>query len=229
VEFSAMSLRALRDSFRASPPAGVVPVDAGERLGSADAARSRRRSPAPGHGRGALIRERAGRAVLRAGWPGIVGVVLVVLASVVGYAGRLATDERRVELADERVRLLRGEDRAAPVVSDGERLEAFYGRFPRVAELPASLRRLHEHASAHGVDLQRTDYRSATVAGTPLVQVTLSIPVEGGFGPLYEWLADLLREMPEVALESLSVERAATDTDTVAAELRLQLYLRGRL
>lgn len=219
-----MSLRALRDLFRASPPARVVPAAGGETLGSARAVSS---GSTP-QGRAGLVRERVGRAVLRAGWPGIVGVMLLVLASALGYAGRLATDERRVELADERGRLLRGEDREAPVVSDGERLEAFYGRFPRGADLPASLRRLHEHASARGVDLQRTDYRSGAVAGTPLLQVTLSIPVEGEFGPLYDWLADLLREMPEVALESLRVERAATDTDAVTAELRLQLYLRAR-
>lgn len=223
-----MSFRALRGLFRASPGARVVPFDSSETRGSVGAVDPLPAPGASGGGRATLLRERAGRAALRAGWPGIVGVTLFVLASVLGYAGRLAADERRVELAEERARLLRGDVRKAPAVSDGERLEAFYARFPRAADLPASLRRLHEHASARGVDLQRTEYRSATQAGTPLVQVTLSIPVEGEFGSLYGWLADLQREMPEVALESLSVERAATDTDAVSAELRLQLYLRGR-
>ena len=220
-----MSRRALRDLFRASPPAGVVPYDGSEMLGAG----SSPRAPDAGrNGVAALLRERVARALLRAGWPGLIGVALLVLASILCYAGRISADERRLVLADEHARLLRGEVREAPVVSDRERLGTFYQRFPRAADLPVSLRRLHEHASARGVNLLRTVYRSATEAGTPLLQVTLSIPVEGEFDVLYDWLADLLREMPEVALESLSVERAATDTSVVAAELRLQLYLRGR-
>lgn len=226
-----MSIRVLRGLFRASSRmATVVPFDDGETRGSAGATRSPS-SPraASAHGRAALLRERVGRAVLRAGWPGLVGFALLVLASVLGPAWRVAADERRVELADERARLLRGEVRETPAVGERERLDAFYARFPHVADLPAALRRLHEHASARGVDLLRTDYRSTIDAGTPLQQVTLSIPVEGEFDSLYGWLADLMREMPEVGLESLSVERTATDTNVVAAELRLQLYLRGRL
>ena len=176
----------------------------------------------------ALLRERLGRIVLRAGWAGGVGVALLVVAAVFSQVTDTATEERRAALASERARLLRGEVRREPEVNERERLKAFYQRFPVATDLPEVLRRLHEHATARGVSLQRTDYRSSAEAGTPLLQVTLTIPVNGEFANLYGWLAEVLREMPEVALETLNVKRPAANSTVVEAEVRLQLYLRGR-
>jgi hypothetical protein len=221
----------IRRFGRAGGSASVVPVDAGRQFGgdpAPPAVASPPRARALDGAGFALLRERFGRTLLRAGWPGIGGVALLAGAAVFAYLTGAAIDERRAELAEERARLLRGEVRQTPGGDERERLKAFYDRFPLATELPARLRLLHELATAQGVNVQRTDYRSTIESGTPLLEVTLSIPVNGEFAALYGWLGELLREMPEVALDTLSVKRATTDTTTVEAELRLQLYVRGR-
>lgn len=175
-----------------------------------------------------MLRERLGRVAMRAGWAGLAGIVLLAVAVVGGRLGAAANEERRVALTEERARVVRSETQPTPETDDRERLKAFYGRFPPATDLPVSLRRLHDHATAHGIRLQRTDYNSAASPATPLTQVTLNIPVQGEAAALYGWLAELLRDMPELALESVTLKRATTDASEVEAEVRMQLYLRGR-
>jgi hypothetical protein len=143
-----------------------------------------------------------------------------------GYLSETDNSRRREALASEAVSLQRGDVQQPAVMDDRERLSSFYGGFFSVAELPVRLRRLSELAAGRGVALQRTDYRSALETGTPLLRTTLVTSIDGEFGSIHVWLADVLREMPDVALESLHVTRATVDSTTVEADVRLQLYLR---
>ncbi|HJV26887.1 MAG TPA: hypothetical protein VJ673_14460 [Aromatoleum sp.] len=174
-----------------------------------------------------LARERVGRIAAGAGWIGGVGAALLLIALAASWFVARDTDERRAALAAERAALLRGEGRQTPVVDERERLKTFYDRFPPAADLPARLHRLDELAVSHGVTSKRTDYRSGTASGTSLQVVSLAIPIEGEFKAIYDWLADVLNDMPEVALESLNVKRADSATSAVEAEARLQIYLRS--
>ncbi|QTQ35353.1 Uncharacterized protein ToN1_11850 [Aromatoleum petrolei] len=166
--------------------------------------------------------------MLNAGLPGALGVFLLAAAALGGYAGGTDVDRRAAALADERSRMERNADAPAPGSDDRARVAAFFERFPPAAALPDSLRRLNEHGAAHGISVRRTDYGSSVVAGTPLTLVSLTLPVEADAAALYVWLSALLREMPEIALESVSFKRDTSDAETVEADIRLQLYLRGR-
>lgn len=176
-----------------------------------------------------VLRERLGRTVMNSGLPGALGVAVLLAAAVLGFVGTMAIEERRAVAEEERARLAASASRPAAVqVDERGQLEAFFRRFPPVTDLPARLRHLDEHANAHGVQVQRTDFNSASVAGTPLTVLNLALPVKGEAAALYAWLAALLQDMPEIALESLTLERASTETGVVEGEIRLQLYLRGR-
>lgn len=181
-----------------------------------------------GLARGALLKERAGRAVLAMSWAGAAGLALLLLALALGVRTSAVHESRRAALASERAELLRQETEPERGEDRRTRLEAYYEAFPEAVALPARLQRLSELASAHALRLPRTDYRSTVEAGSPLLAVGLVIPVEASFGDLYSWLGELLREMPEVALESLVVRRDDPASDVVEADVRLQLYLRGR-
>lgn len=174
-----------------------------------------------------LVQERLGRIVVGAGWIGGVGAALLVVALVASWFVTRDADERRTALAAERAELLRGGGRQTPVVDERERLKTFYERFPPAADLPARLRRLDEIAARHGLTSKRTDYRSGSAVGTSLQVVSLAAPIEGEFKAIYDWLAEVLDDMPEVALESLNVKRTDSNTSVVEAEARLQIYLRG--
>lgn len=211
--------------FRYPGLSAVVPVDGGkETFATVKAPRDAGRGR-PG---AVLMKEYVGRFAMNAGLPGALGVFLLLAAVLGAYVGRAVNDDRRATLDGEQVRLARRE--SAPEAGPDERaqLTAFLERFPPVAALPDSLRRLNEHAAAHGINMQRTDYNSSAVAGTSLTLVSLAIPVQADAGAIYAWLGALLQEMPEVALDSVNLKRESTETAGVEAEVRLQLYLRGR-
>ena len=175
-----------------------------------------------------LARESVGRLAMNAGLPGALGVVLLAAAVLGGYVASADNDRRVAELAAEQGRIERSASAPAPGTDERARVVAFFERFPLISALPDSLRRLNEHAAAHGISVQRADYRSTVVTGTPLTLVSLTIPVQADAEALYVWLGALLREMPEIALESVSLKRETSDAATVEADIRLQLYLRGR-
>lgn len=175
-----------------------------------------------------LLRQRFARAALRIGWPGVAGLALAVVAVILGLVGERSYEAGKQVVAEERAALLRGDVRSRAPANERETVAAFYDRLPPVAALPERLRRLHDAAEAHGVALERTDYRSAAEPGAPLVRVTLILPVRAEFANLYRWLDALLRDMPEVAVESLRIERETTATTAVDADIRLALYLRTR-
>lgn len=205
--------------------AAIVPAAGGEAVGAAVPQGSLPRS---GGSPFRLVREYIGRLAMNAGLPGVLGVVLLVAAVLGGYAGGADNDRRAGALAEEQGRIERNASAPAPGDDERTRVVAFFDRFPPVGALPDSLRHLNEHGAAHGIRVQRTDYGSTAVAGTPLTLVSLTIPVQTDAEALYVWLGALLREMPEIALESVSLKRDTSDAATVEADVRLQLYLRGR-
>lgn len=177
----------------------------------------------------ARLGEESWRAVRRAGWAGALGAILLAVALVGGAFGRAALDARRYALDAERIGLARS-DRAAVAARAGssptERISDFYARFPALRELPRTLTRLHAHGDRHGLSFERADYRSSEEAGTPLLRVSLNLPVRGEFGQIYGWLSELLGDMPEVALEALSVRRGDSEVGLVDAEVRLAVFVR---
>jgi Tfp pilus assembly protein PilO len=169
------------------------------------------------------------RSLQRAGWAGALGVGLMAFALAFGYTVSTDQTRRQEQLAAERSLLLKAASgSAADQRPDAERLAAFYARFPALDELPARLQELHRLAETHGVVLARADYRASRDAGTGLSRVSLSLPASGAFEPVYQWLAEVLATMPEVALESLSIKREDTAAGEVEVELRLAIFLRGQ-
>lgn len=206
--------------------AAIAPTTGGGE--AAGVAAQQRSLPRGGGSSFRLVKEYIGRLAMNAGLPGALGVVLLAAAVLGGYAGGAGNDRRAAALAEERGRIARDANAPAPEADERTRVAAFFGHFPAVGALPDSLRRLNEHGATHGIRVQRTDYASTAVAGTPLTLVSLTIPVQADAEALYVWLGALLREMPEIALESVSLKRDTSDAATVEADIRLQLYLRGR-
>lgn len=166
----------------------------------------------------------------RAGWAGALGVVLITIELV----ARLLLDHHvadvRSELAREHARLLRAQATVAAGQVDSERtrLARFYAqRFPGESALPARLARVYAAADAHGIAIRRVDYRMAAEPATPLRRVSLSLPLQGDFPRIHAWLSDVLVQLPELALEGLSIRRAGSEASTLEAEIRLVLFVGG--
>jgi hypothetical protein len=172
------------------------------------------------------LRDDARRALRRAGWAGGLGLALLLLAMLLDVAGSAALDARREALAAERARLLQASRAAGDAATEGGRAAGRVVTFPAAAELPQLLTRLHAMGDEWGLQLSRSDYRSAPEAGTGLTRVSLQLPVEGEFGAIYGWLDEVLAAMPAVGLEAISVRRGDSELVPVEAELRLAIYVR---
>ncbi|WP_374485576.1 GspMb/PilO family protein [Zoogloea sp.] len=173
------------------------------------------------------VQESAGRAFRRAGWAGVLGFALLVCALSFDYSGNHALEAEVESLGQEAQALARRlHQPARPQASARQRLEAFYAGFPVGTTLPDLLVRLHGHAQARGVALERADYRTAAEAGTPLERVTLDLPARGSYPVLRAWLDDLVAEMPELALESVSLRRERIDEPQLEARVQLAFFLR---
>ncbi len=173
-------------------------------------------------------REQILRAILRSGWAGALGVALLAFA--LGFG--LSTGEQQAAqaeaLAAERTMLLKVA--AAPAdapMTDRARLDAFYARFAPGSTLAALLLDIHRAADRVGLLPERGDYRSAAVAGTPLVRINASLPVAGRFDALYAWLGQIAREHPDVGVEQISIKRESARSDRIVADVRLAVFVRG--
>lgn len=175
----------------------------------------------------AALREEGLRRWKRLGWVGGAGLLLLLVAVVVDVAVSLANYRARAELTAERLQLER-QAAAGGGAQDTPRTEAekFYARFPLQSELPRSLTKLSAMASANSMGIVRADYRAVEQPGTQLVRMTITLPVQGSYGAVYAWLAEMLGAMPEVALESLALRRGDPASNLVEGEIRLALFAR---
>lgn len=162
-----------------------------------------------------------------AGWAGVVGVALAAFAVTFDMTGNRALEDEAESLRGQSRSLGKSlRKRAAPVLSERERLEAFHAGFPSADGLSDLLLRLHGHALARGVATDKADYRAALISGTPLEQVSLELPVRGAYPEIRNWLTDVLAAMPEVALDGLSFKRADIGSPDVEARVRFVIFLR---
>lgn len=173
--------------------------------------------------------ESAGRSARAAGLPGVVGIALALAALSFDLSGNQALEAEADALRQQTratERRLRQPARVEP--SARARLEAFNAGFPEADRLPELLGRLHGHALARGVQLDKADYRSTVEALSPLERISLELPARGAYAPLRAWLDDVLAEMPEVALEHLSLRRPTMDATLLEARVRLVILVRRR-
>lgn len=172
--------------------------------------------------------ERLARAAKALGAPGAWGLGAMLAAGLVAVAGTHHFDAQRTALAEARRQILQQSDRPRSELGERGRLEDFYARFPAQDAMSSRLEGIYAAAEAHGLELPRIDFRSRAEAGTPLVSVELALPLTADFGDLYGWLSGIAVEMPEVAIESIRVQRDAAATREVEASVRLRVYARGR-
>ncbi|HMW53258.1 MAG TPA: hypothetical protein PLN96_16185 [Zoogloea sp.] len=115
----------------------------------------------------------------------------------------------------------------SPEESDRQRLDRFYASFPDSAGLPDRLIRINGYALARQVAVDRAEYRSSKEPGTPLERVTLNVPAHGDYPTLRAWLGDVLTDMPELAVESLSLKRSTIADPVLEAQVHLAIFLKS--
>ena len=161
------------------------------------------------------------------GWPGVVGLGLLV--SIAGFhVSTLAPQQLRLEaLREENIQLRQRAKTSASDAPQGpaEKLAAFYAFFPPSKSLPDLLERIFASAKRQSLALEHGEYRALkdSVGGLTRYQVTL--PVRGSYPQIRKFVDAALAEVPALSLDSIQFERRKIGDATVDAKLKLVVFL----
>ena len=171
------------------------------------------------------------RAVRSMGWPAIGGVALALFAAGLFVSGVMPLQAEVARLRDQ-VRQLEAQpagERARTLEHEHPRaqLDAFHAGLASAGQAPEIVRRLHGHARAAGLSLERGEYRPIPDASGRLVRYQIVLPVRGSYPQVKEFLARAIRATPGLALDSVGFQRE-DDSQALEAQLRFTVFLRAK-
>jgi Tfp pilus assembly protein PilO len=168
-----------------------------------------------------------GRGAASLGWPGILGLGLLV--SIGGfYISALVPKQTQIEgLRQESVKMrqqAKQSDNDAPQ-APAEKLAAFYGFFPPTKDLPDVLEKIFAAAKQQTLVLEHGEYRALKEGVGRLTRYQLTLPVRGTYPQIRKFVDTALAEVPALSLDSIQFERRKIGEATVDAKIKLVVYL----
>ena len=122
----------------------------------------------------------------------------------------------------------------APQQVTKDDIAAFYARFPNGASLPKWLSLINETAVEQGLLLNRGDYKLTQIKASPinsksgqLSRYEIVLPVTGQYSQIRQFIAQVLYQLPALALSEMQIKRENTLAPTVDARLVFVLMLQG--
>jgi Tfp pilus assembly protein PilO len=165
-----------------------------------------------------------------AGPVGLAGLALL-LGAVLFYVATVPSSQARLtELRQATASLHERLQRAAGSFDDfartpEEQLANFYGAFPAIGATPDLLDKIYRAAARRGLTLQQGEYRTKRDRSSLLTRYQISLPVSGPYLQVREFLADVLRQIPFLALDNVSFQREKIGESVVEARVNFTLYL----
>jgi len=163
------------------------------------------------------------------GWPGILGLGLLVFAGGI-YFSTFPSEQSRLD--DLRQQIVKArEQRAAEASGAGapltpaDRLAAFYGFFPRPNDLPDLMEKVFAAAKGQGLQLERGEYRVVWDSGGGLTQFQVMLPVRGTYPQIRKFVNGAMAEVSTLSLNSIQFDRQKVGDPMVDATVKLTVYL----
>ena len=164
----------------------------------------------------------------RHGWPAAVGLLLMACIWPLAHFGADAARTEALALQQaqvaERARQARQPD---PKLDLATRQAEFEAGLPQAAGALQAVRHIHRSATEHDVVLSTGEYRLVSEPGGRLQRYQITLPAVGTYTDVRAWMADVLNELPTVALDELSIKRNAVGEPLVQARLRWSFYLKA--
>jgi Tfp pilus assembly protein PilO len=171
--------------------------------------------------------------VMRLGWPGVGGGLLLLASVVYTLAGVLPASEdvvlaqKRVTQAEGALAQIRSGKHAVPQTAQ-ERSESFYAALPSQADVTQWIERIYAAAEAEKLSLAQGEYAQADIASTRMARYRIVLPLHGNYGQIRRFIAAAVAAVPALALEDLSMQRQNVGEAEVEARVQLSLYLVNR-
>ena len=162
------------------------------------------------------------------GWPGIVAMGLLVTGIPFYFS---TVRPLQVDLETLRLNLQASRDGSSSAKADHsldtpvEQLAEFYRFFPSEEDSPRWLGKMVEIADKNGLVLNHGEYAVVRDTAGLLRRYKITLPVQGSYPQIRRYLAALIAEIPNMALENVQFERKDIEDKKLQARIRLVLYL----
>lgn len=175
----------------------------------------------------ARLARHPGLASLRSlGWPGALAALCLGMAAVLALhltpMWQVQSDELAVQQAQ-----LRRTLRARGPVPEAETPARFVAAMPQAGDRQQRLADLLEIGVRLGLDVQRSEQRLAVDGSTGLERLRVSLPVQGSYAQIRQFLSAALAHDPALSLDSLHLRRPQRDSLVMQAELIWTIHSRS--
>ncbi len=163
------------------------------------------------------------------GWAGGLGVALLAAALIL-VARLLVPAYGENQVLTEEVQRLESNHAPAsaplPAAEFHQQLEAFLSGLPQQDQINTLLNTLHELASRHRLMLKTGEYRTAGGKSGRISRLQIAFKTSGEYMNLRDFLRDVAKTLPAVALLRIAVTRQKLSDTPLDASLEFALFLR---
>lgn len=163
--------------------------------------------------------------IAAAGLPGLFGLAMIMAAVLLQF-GLIQPARQDISQLQANLTRARNLPPAAPVLGAEQQVVQFYDSFPAPQALSQQLRTLHRVTETQEMFMGKVDYKLSRVSGTPLKRYEVSYSLLTDYPSLRMYLAELLRTLPNAALEDIELQRFNEGAEMLEAKLQLVLYFK---
>jgi hypothetical protein len=162
------------------------------------------------------------------GWPGVLGVILTVLAVVMAlsvmHTKALRLAELKRESASLKVRIEQVAKSGIPETGSQDDLAQFYDFFADTY-LTEALNKLFAAAAKEKLVLEQGEYRVTPDKSGKLSRYQIVLPVKGSYLQIRQFVARALNDVPVAALEDINFKRETIGATQLEARIKFTLFL----
>ena len=172
------------------------------------------------------------RLQLRLGWMGAFAGLLLGLAVLELFSVTLPAEQSTTEL-EAQVQRLRESSRNGREIKRGEdnspavQIAAFEQFFPPGADINRVLSEIYAAADKEKLVLERGEYRLTEEPGLSLLRYQITLPVKGQQAEIKLFVRQILRSIPALALDGISMQRLNAGETLIEAQIRVSVFLQG--
>jgi hypothetical protein len=111
---------------------------------------------------------------------------------------------------------------------DGAKRQAeFYSTLPDSSDTLHAVAVLNRAAKAGAIKLSNGDYRVVRQGSGPLLRYQITVPLRADYPHVHAWLAQVMNQLPNAALDEISLKRDDAAKSALDAKVRLTLFTRA--
>lgn len=162
------------------------------------------------------------------GWPGMLGMALLLGAGVMTVTDVLPKKAQVSQLQQENISLKKRIAQAAqsgiPMAGNEDDLARFYGFFDS-GSTTSWLEKLYAAAASQNLQLLQAEYSLKQDPESKLMRYQISLPVHGSYPQIRRFVAQILTDVPIASLDDISFKRESVTEAVLEAHIKLTLFL----